>query len=145
MRIRTNNVQHRIKFNKKNKKCIYVWVAVDYNFKFKLHYYQISINQNEKITTKVYIEMLKRFDFVIDWLIRKNEFVLKKNRDFFHDTNKNNKTKLWKNCKSYKYYFNVSEFFDLFIIENCWKILHKYFVDSIVWKNENIIQKLNWI
>ena len=94
MRIRADNVQHRIEFNKKDKKRIHVWAAVGYNFKFKLHYYQVSINQNEKITAQVYIEVLERSDFVADWLAREDEFVLEEDRDFSHGIGKNSQARL---------------------------------------------------
>lgn len=87
---------HRFELQKKDKKRIHVWAIVDHDFKFKLFFYFISTNQNEKMINRIYINLLKRFDNITNWLIRNDDFVFKKNRDSNHDINKNNKIRIWK-------------------------------------------------
>ena len=75
-RIKSKNVQHCIEFNKKNKKRIHVWTVVNHNFKFKLFFYSIFTNSNDKLIQVVYIDILKRFNNLTHWLHRNDDIVL---------------------------------------------------------------------
>ena len=124
MRIRSNNVQHRHEFKNSNKKRIHVWAIVNYNFKLSLFIYVIFINFNDKMIQTMYLNILKRFNSIKNWLERNNQFVLQKNRDFAHDIDVNNKIRIWKKQHNCSYYFNSINLSNLISIENCWKSLH---------------------
>ena len=70
---------------------MHVWIAVNYNFKFKLFFYEISSNNNNKIIMNVYLNIFEQNDSVKVWLTRNDKFILKENRDIIYDTLSHNK------------------------------------------------------
>ena len=119
-RIMSKNVQYKFEFDEKNRKRIHVWTIIDHDFKSKLFFYFVFSNQNDKMTQVIYIEILKRFNNVTQWLTDDKNFVLKKNRDSAHKID-NVKISLyyWKARVDLKHCFNCSELSNLISIENC--------------------------
>ena len=73
-RYKWNCIQHRDSSAAKNEKRMHCWIAIDYNFKSNIIFYNVPGNSNEKMTHDVYVNFI--FDFVIkSWLNRKNDFV----------------------------------------------------------------------
>ena len=78
------------------------------------------------MTHDVYINSILN-SVVKAWLDWEDNFVLKKNGDSGHGTDKTrNKVKSWKAQHGLKYYFNCAQSSDLAIIENCWQPIKQH-------------------
>jgi len=122
-------IQQTEGFKKSEKKKIYVWTAIEYNFKFNIMFYNISSNINDKMTLQNYWDQILN-SIIKLWIQHRDDFVLKEDDDSGHDTDKNNIIHKWKKKNQLKYYFNCANSSDLSSIENVWQLtkneLHIY-------------------
>ena len=135
--------------NERDQKRKHVWVAVNYNFKSDLMFYDVSDNSNGKMSLNVYKNKILK-SIVKSWILetRANEisFIFEENDDSGHETDKNNICRTWKKNNMLNCYFNVSENFDLSLIENCWQRFKQWIRRISHWDDE-IIEHLmieNW-
>ncbi len=89
---------------------------MNHNFKSDMHLYDVSDNQNDKMSQKIYLKSILKL-IVKSWLDRDDDFVLKENDDSSHDINKSNIVRTWKEKNQLKCYFNCVSSTDLSSIE----------------------------
>ena len=150
-RICVNCIQHVVEEFKKERdlKRKHVWVAVNYNFKSNMMFYDVFNNINGKMTLQMYRNQILKL-VVKSWIleIRANEisFTLKEDDDSNHETNKNNICRTWKKKNLLDCYFNVAKNSDLILIKNCWQESKQWIKKISHWDDE-IIEHLmieNW-
>ncbi|KAF1937255.1 hypothetical protein EJ02DRAFT_477424 [Clathrospora elynae] len=112
-------------YEKKELKKVHAWVAVGYNFKSSLTFYEISSNTNGKMTQKGYINQILE-PVVKPWLNEGQDFVLEEDGDSGHGPGKSNIVCTWKEKNKLKHYFNCHSSPDLSPIENCWQPPKQY-------------------
>ncbi len=96
-RYRHDNLQHRPPPPKEDKNCLpkHCWVAVGYNFKSDMIFYDVPTNKNGKKTHQVYIDSIHK-PVVKPWLEAGDEFVLEEDGDSGHGTGRANPVRKWK-------------------------------------------------
>jgi hypothetical protein len=139
-RYRWDCIQHRDSSAEKNRKRMYCWTAIEYNFKSDIIFYDVLDNSNDKMTHQIYINFILEL-VVKSWLKRENDFVLEKNDDSGHDTNKTrNAIKKWKENHELKHYFNCASSSDLASIENCWQSTKQHIHKFSHWDNATLMK-----
>ena len=142
-RIVHDNIQHQdSQSTQKNKQRLHIWACVNWNFKLKLFFYVISININDKMTLKKYVNIFHRPDGVEEWLINDENFILEKDRDASHDTDAHNIARSWKKTHGLKYYFNAPVSSDLSVIENCFQPLKSVMKNKVIYDDEILKEEL---
>ena len=122
---------------------MHCWIVINYNFKSNIIFYNVPGNNNEKMTHRIYINFI--FDSILkSWLKRKNEFVLKKDDDSKHDTNKTrNIVKKWKEDHDLKHFFNCAQSFDLASIEKFWQLIKQHIRKYPHWDDDSLMKLIN--
>lgn len=112
-----DNLQQRPPPPKEDKNCLrkQCWAAIGYNFKSDIIFYDVTTNNNGKMTYQVYINSILK-PVIKPWLEAGHEFVLE-DGDSGHGTGRANPVRKWK-C-----YLNCAHSPDLGPIKNCWLIL----------------------
>ena len=129
-----NYIQHVKEPRDKDKKVLYYWAAVGYNFKSSIIEYD-SGNKNRKMTQEYYIQQLLN-PIVKKWIDRGNTFVLEEDGDSGHGPGHLNIVRKWKEENGLSYYFNCPGSPDLAPIEKAWKALKEWVRKVPYWDNK---------
>jgi hypothetical protein len=132
-------IQKIDKVKKKNQKRKHEWAAMSHNFKLDMHLYDVSDNNNDKMSQKIYLKSVLKL-IVKSWLDRDDDFVLKEDDDSSHDINKSNIVRTWKEENQLKCYFNCVSSSDLSSIENCWLSSKNYIRKFSHWDEVIIVE-----
>jgi hypothetical protein len=112
-----------------DKKRVYGWGSIGYNFKSELVFYDIPSNLNGKMTQKAYIKKILEPQ-VLPWITRGDDFVLEEDRDSGHGPPRSKKgsniVQVWKEKHGLKSYFNCPGSPDLSPIEDAWQLTKQY-------------------
>ena len=100
----------------KETKRYHAWVAIGFDFKPPLHFYNIDLNKNGKMTAAYYTSAI--LPIVADWQQQGHNFVLEEDRDSSQLLNPLSAPAQFKRKHSLTTYFNAPSSPDLSPIEN---------------------------